>query len=179
MSEIVQALHNGLIQTGDRLRYARAEQRIDNNVAIEKFELFFVPVFFRNNNGWRTANRLQDFEIDFGVAMDFVFAGEQINKGINPFLNQLACNDEPIATVIPTTAKNTNGQFVKIFESVLNCIDHTNSGIFHKEDAGNAVLRSGKTIYFTKLFRRKNFHQELQKHKRKADSKERRLIRGQ
>ena len=152
------ALDNRAVETLDWFSYTRSEKRIDNDIRIEQLELFLIPIVFIQDDSRRVPERLQNVQICFGITLYFFFGCEQEYKRKTPLLNQLARDDETIASVVPFPAQNRDGQLIQVFELLFENLGHTHTRVLHENQTRNSVFFTGKAIDFAELFRREDFH---------------------
>jgi hypothetical protein len=72
--------------------------------------------------------------------------------------DQVASDHEPVAPVIPLSAKNYKPFIPQGSEAALHLKDHAAARIFHEDQAGDSIPFRSQPVYFSHLGCGENFH---------------------
>src|SRR5206468_8079934 len=111
------ALDNGAVQPFDWLSYPGSKKRVDKDIGVEQFQLFFIPIVFVQDDCGRVSERLQNIQIRLGVAFDLLFRCEEKDERKTTFLYQLPRDNETVTSVVSLVAANRRGELVRILKS--------------------------------------------------------------
>src|SRR5207247_4290594 len=137
---------NSAVQTLDWLSYPGSKKRVDHDIGVEQFQLFFIPIVFIQDDCGRVSERLQNIQIRPGVAFALFFRCEEKDERKTTFLYQLPRDNETVTAVVSLAAENRRGELVEIFKSVFKNLGHTHPGVLHQTETRNHVFFVRKAI---------------------------------
>jgi len=155
---LAEAIDDIAEESPHRFRQSCTQHRINDDVGIQKFDLFFVPFLRVGDHRWRISDRFQDFEVRLCITGNILFPSEKKDQWISPLLNQLTRHNKTVAAIVPFSAKYSDCQVFEFLESLLQCFNNPHAGIFHKQNARNTELLRRQPVYLANLLRSQDFH---------------------
>ncbi len=156
-----QPVHVGddrLEQPRHRSVEARADDRVDNQVALGDLAEVQLPLLCGRDLHHRQTDAAEDLEVDAGIAPHVADAAEQKDGGLDAALRERPRDDEAVAAVVAAAAQDADLARGEILEGPLHGRHRLAPRILHEHDRGQADLVDRHPVGLAHLLRVQNSH---------------------